>query len=327
MYREHDNKTVISLAGLMVLTLLTSVAAWLPAFLFAPTFSVNEGGGILFRAITAGLVAHPLLSMGITMALLLVLGIVQCVQSSNYRLVKTSSLLPVFFILLLPGLFVSEHTLSPGIFSAVCLYMAFTQIITPCTGDDAQWRSLEMGFFIALATLFAPTCLFYLPLFWVGMYLLNRFTLLNLFASVIGCITPYILLAGFLFLTDQQAELSWQWNVLSHQFCIQWLWSLHEVVLLALLAVALLVAFMGFLQQRSDRIHPRAIAAVAYVLAMGAWACSLLYHKAHHTIILVVFASLCLTQYFTHRSKKLTIVYFYSLIALLLFVYGTQFIG
>ncbi len=327
MYREHDNKTVISLAGLIALTLLTSLAVWLPAYIFPPVVNLNEGGGILYRAFTSGWADQPLLSTSITLAVLLTIGILQCIQASNHRLVKNASLLPIFFLLLLPGVFVSEHALSPGILSAGCLYIAFTQIISPCSGDDAQWRSLEMGFFVALATLFAPTCIFYLPLFWIGMHLLNRFTMLNLFASIVGCITPYILLAGFLFLTDQQAELQWQWDVLSHQFCIEWLWSLHEVVLLGLLGIALMVALIGFLHQHSDRIHPRAISSVAYVLAIGAWACSFLYHNAHHTIVLVVFASLCLTQYFAHRSKKLTIVYFYSLIALLLFVYATQFFG
>ncbi|MBR2617742.1 MAG: hypothetical protein IKC81_00295 [Paludibacteraceae bacterium] len=323
MYKTGENKSVVSLAGAVILTLLMGIAVWAPAFISSPAFLLTQGGGALYRAITP--LFTPYIASVITIVLLIGMGVFLCWQASHYRLVRTTSVLPVFFMLFLPGLFLSEHGISPGVPACLCLLVAFSRIIAGFHSEDAQWRSLEMGLFIALATLFAPTYAYYIPLCWIGMHLLNRLTFQNLLAFIVGLITPYLLYIGFLLLTDQANELQHQWDILSHQFCIEWLWNMHETVLLCLIGIALVVALIGFLHQHTDRIHPRAIVSFAFVLSWGAFVLSLLYHNAHHILPLCLFASLLLTQYFYYRSKKITTLFFYAFIGSCLFVYLTQF--
>lgn len=327
MYKEHDNKSVISLVGVIAITLLTAFAAWLPAFWFQPILLNTQGGGTLYRGIVPLLDNMATATPVITLVALLALSIWQCWQCDNLRLVKTTSLLPILFVLLLMGVFVSEHGVSPGIPASICVYMAFVQLSRPCNYEDTLWRSLEMGLFLSIASLFAPTYVFYIPIFWIGMQLLNRLQIAHLFASIIGLITPYVLLFGFWFLTDNTQLITYQCELLDTQFCIDWLWSIHETILLIIIGIALLVALMGFLHQHTDRIHPRAISSCCFVVAFSALLLCLLYHNAHHTPVLVLFTSLVLTQYFNYRSKKLTTVFFYTFIASLLFVYTTQFVA
>lgn len=325
MYKTGENKSIVSLAGGIVLTLLIGTTVWVPAFITTPTILATQGSGILYKAIEP--LFTPFTSSLLTLIFLICLGCWGCWQVEHHRLVKTASILPAFFMLFLPGLFLSEHGFSPGLPACICLYTAFSRIIVLCPQEDVQWRSLEMGFFVALATLFAPTFVFYIPLCLIGIHLLNRLTFQNLLASIIGIITPYILLVGFLFLTNQSDELVQLWQMANKQFCLSWQWGLHEGILLGLIGISLLVALMGFLHQHTDRIHPRAITSFAFVLAFGALILSLLYHNAHHTISLCMFASLLLTQYFNYRSQKLTRVFFYTFISSCLFVYGTLFIA
>lgn len=325
MYREHDNKSVISGAGSILLTLLTGFVAWFPAFWLKHTPLYTQGGGTLYRVLTPVLEQTAPYTPLIALVVSFIMGIVLCCRSANLRLVKTTSLLPILFTVLLTGIFTSEHGVSPGLLATLCVYIAFSKLVTPCHYDDAMWYMLETGFFVSLATLFAPTYIFYLPICWIGMQLFNHLRSPHLLALTIGFIIPYLLGYGFWFLTDNTALITYQWNVLSHQFCIEWLWSMHETILLIILGLTLLVALVAFLRQHSDRIHPRAVSSLCFLWAFTALLLSFLYHNAHHTPTLVLFASLLLTQYFHIRSKKLTRVFFYTLIASILFVYLTQF--
>lgn len=327
MYKEHDNKSVISLVGVIILTLLTGFAAWFPAFWFQPNVLNTQGGGTLYRAITPLLDNMASTAPLVTLVVLLALSIWQCWQCANLRLVKTTSLLPILFVLLLAGVFVSEHGVSPGLFASLCVYLAFVQLVHPCSYEDTLWRALETGVLLSTASIFAPTYIFYIPIFWIGMQQLNRLHVAHILASIIGIITPYILLFGFWFLTDNTALIVYQYELLHTQFCVDWLWSMHESILLGIIGIALLVALIGFLHQHTDRIHPRAISSCCFLVAFSALLLSFLYHNAHHSLTLVLFTSLVLTQYFNYRSKKLTTVFFYTLIASLLFVYITQFIA
>lgn len=327
MYKEQGNKTVISNFAVVILTLVCATAAWIPAFLFPSEPLLTQGGGSLYRTFVPFLESNPLLSNGICLLILLAMVGVQCWHSVQLRLVRTLSLLPALFILFFTGVLSSEHGISPGIPAGICIYIAFAQITSVCNTEESLWRSLEMGIFVALASLFAPTYLFYLPLFIIGMHLLNRLSGINLLGAIIGCCTPYILWMGFLYLTDQTNAIQYHGELLGQQFCINWLWSMHDGIILAIIGVGLLVSLLGFLHQHADRIHPRIVAHFAFILAFGALALSLLYHNAHHSITLILFSSLTLTQYYNYRSKKLTTVFFYTFIASLLFVYGTQFLS
>lgn len=325
MYREHDNKSVVPVAGSLLLTLLTGFTVWFPAFWWDHTLLHTQGGGTLYRVLTPFIDLIPTYAPLITLLVMVAMGGILCWQCATLRLLKTTSLLPILFTVLLTGVFVSEHGISPGLPAALCLYIAFARLIAPTTYEDALWNMLETGFFISLSSLFVPTCIFYLPICWIGMQRFNRLSASHLLSLCIGVLIPYVLLFSFWFLTDKTDLIAYQWQVLSHQFCVAWQWPMHQAILLGLIGVTLLVALMGFLHQPSDRIHPRAVGSLGFVWAFAALLLCFLYHNAHHTPTLVLFTSLVLTHYFHNRSKKITKVFFYAFISCLLFVYVTQF--
>lgn len=325
MYREHDNKSVISLTGILLVTLLIGASVWIPAYLFENSLLNTTGSGALYRALTPLLTNISTYVPIVAWVVMLGISMAQCWQCAHLRLVKNTSLLPILLNVLLFGVFLSEKGISPGLPASICLYIAFVQMITPCSYEDNLWRMVETGFFVALASLFAPTYVLYIPVCWMGMQMLNKFNFPALLASIIGMMVPYILLFGFWFLTNQSDTIAYQWEVLQHQFCLEWLWTTHETILLIIIGITLLVALMGFMHQHTDRIHPRAVSSCCFTLAFASLLLAFLYHNAHHTPALVLFTTLVLTQYFHYRSKKTTTVFFYAFILALLFVYLTQF--
>jgi hypothetical protein len=240
MYREHDNKSVISLTGILLLTLLIGASVWIPAYLFENSLLNTTGSGALYRALTPLLTNISTYVPIVAWVVMLGISMAQCWQCAHLRLVKNTSLLPILLNVLLFGVFLSEKGISPGLPASICLYIAFVQMITPCSYEDNLWRMVETGFFVALASLFAPTYVLYIPVCWMGMQMLNKFNFPALLASIIGMMVPYILLFGFWFLTNQSDTIAYQWEVLQHQFCLEWLWTTHETILLIIIGITLL---------------------------------------------------------------------------------------
>lgn len=325
MYKEQGNKTVIGHIGVIILTLVCATAAWLPAFIFPSEPLLTEGSGSLYQLLFLSIQTQPILSNCLALLLLVATISVQCWHSLQLRLVRTLSLLPALFILLLTGVLSPEHGITPGIPAGMCLYIAFTYLSAP-SESKSRFHSHTMGIFVALASLFNPTYLLYLPLFVIGMHLLNKLTVANFIAALIGCCTPYILWTGYLYLTDQTNIIQNLWEQLGQQFYVEWAWQVYETIIIAIMGLSLLVALFGFFSQRIDRIYPRMVLQFSFAMGFSALLLSLLYHDAQHSITLILFTSLALTQHFAYYNKKQSIILFYSFITTLLLVYGAQFI-
>ena len=326
MHKEQGNKTIISNLGVVILTLACATAAWLPAFILPSEPLLTQGGGSLYLMLLSSIQNNPILSNGICLLFLLGMASIQCWHTLHLRLVRTLSLLPALLILLLTGVLCSEHGISPGIPAGVCIYIAFTYI-TGYSESRSLYQSHTMGIFLALASLFAPTYLLYLPLFIIGMHILNKLTTTNILGTLIGYCTPYILWIGYLYLTDQTYTLQNLWEQLGQQFYIEWTWLTHDSIIIAIIGITLLISLFSFIRQHTDKIHPRMVSQFSFALGFCALLLSILYHNAHHSITLILFTSLTLTQYFSYHNKKRASILFYTFITSLLLVYGTQFIA
>ncbi len=325
MYKEHSTKTISNVV-VVILTLVCATIAWVPAFITSPEPLLIQGGGSLYHLLLPSIEANPILSTGICLLLLLGIASIQCWHALHLKLVQNLSLLPALFILLFTGVLCSEHGISPGILAGICTYIAFAQIVAECSYQDSIWRALEMGIFLALASLFAPTYLLYLPLFVVGMHLLNRLTASHLFGVFVGFITPYILWSGTLYLTNQSNLMGYAMEQIGQQFAVAWQWPLHDGIILGIIGIVLCLSYTGFLHQRIDCIHARLVSIFIYVIGLGSLVLSCLYHNAHHSIACILFSSIALTQHFHVHTKKLTAIFFYFYIISILVVYGTQFL-
>jgi hypothetical protein len=326
MHKESTNKTVISKLGIVILTLVCATATWLPAFISPTEPLLIQSGGSLYHILFSSI--HNNAALSISVCLLFLLGTIalQCWHCLQLRLVRTLSLLPALFILLLTGVLCFDHGFNPGVPAGLCIYIAFAYI-TNLSESDSLHQSHTMGLFIALASLFTPTFLLYLPLFIIGMYMFNKLTTTNLVGALIGICTPYILWIGCLYLTDNTYVLQNLWEQMGLAFKIAWIWQTYDIIIIAILGISLLISRVGSIRQHTDRIHPRIVSQFSFLLGLGALLLSICYHNAHHSITLILFTSLILTQYLTSNNKKQSTLFFYSFIATLLLVYGCQFIA
>lgn len=326
MYKESTNKTLISNLGIIILTLVCATATWLPAFILPTEPLLVQGGGSLYQCLFSSIHNYSALSNSICLLFLLGAIALQCWHCLQLRLVRNLSLLPGLFILLLTGVLCTDHQFNPGVPAGFSIYLAFTYI-TSLSENDSLHQSHTMGLFVALASLFNPTYLLYLPLFIIGMYMFNKLTITNLVGTIIGFCTPYILWIGFLYLTDKTDILQNLWEQMGLAFKIEWNWQTYNTIIIAIIGISLLTSLVGSIRQHTDRIHPRIVSRFAFFLGLSAFVLSICYHNAHHSITLILFTSLILTQYFTSHNKKQSTLFFYSLITTLLLVYGLQFIA
>lgn len=60
---------------------------------------------------------------------------------------------------------------------------------------------------IGLCSLFLPSLIFVIPLFWIGFFQFQNFTLKTFLASLLGWLTPFVLYFGFYFVFQPQVDL------------------------------------------------------------------------------------------------------------------------
>jgi hypothetical protein len=138
--------------------------------------------------------------------LLLAVGSAFLIHRANYMLmiIREKTLMPFLLYILLissnPDFFPLNST-SAGIF---CLILSFYQLFTSYHDSGAVRKSFNASFFIGIGSLLWVHILWFLPLFWWGMYNFKALTLRTFLSSLTGAGFVYWFLFG--------------WCVLRHDF-------------------------------------------------------------------------------------------------------------
>ncbi|MCD8044209.1 MAG: hypothetical protein LUH10_14245 [Tannerellaceae bacterium] len=205
-YRKPVN---LSTPGVYLYTLGISLICWVTGYLFSVGYP--ETGDIGDTPLWIAL-CEILPGKIVTYAagLLLMVGGALLIQRTNYVLVlvREKTFFPfVLYILLIstnPDFFPLKST-SLGIFCLIlALYILFRSYHNPLS----QENSFMTAFLIGIGSLLWIHMLWFLPLFWYGMYSMKCWNLKTFFASLIGVITVYWFLFGWCILWGDLSVLT-----------------------------------------------------------------------------------------------------------------------
>jgi hypothetical protein len=127
---------------------------------------------------------------------------------TNYLLmiIREKTVMPFLLYVLLissnPGGY-PLNTTSPGMF---CLLLAFYRLLTSYNEAGAIRKAFNIGLFIGLSSLLWVHVLWFIPVFWWGMYRFKIFTLRTFLSSITGLAVIYWFLFG--------------WCVIQHDFTL-----------------------------------------------------------------------------------------------------------
>ena len=256
--------------------------------------------------------------------LLLMLGGAFFVHRANYALmlIREKSYLPFLYYALFistnPDFFPLKAT-SVGVF---CLILALYQLFTSYHDAESVDKAYNAALLIGIGSLLWVYILWFLPLFWLGMYNFRSLSLRTFFASLIGTSTVYWFVLG--------------WCVYAHDFSSFTLpfASLFKIRPLTLVGIdtvdllqILLIAFLSIIASMNILTHEyednlRTRQFLSFLIMLLAWAFGqfFLYEQSSEEFLAIgcVPAAILTAHFFTVKRGKYIFWLFH--ITLLLFI-------
>lgn len=309
-----------------VYTLGLCLACWLVGYIYSIGYPVygEVTASPLWNYICQAL---PGKAFTYIIGMLLMFGGAFLLHRANYALmlIREKTLLPfllyALFLSTNPDFFPLKST-SVGVF---CLILAIYQLFSSYHDPEAKVNAYNAALFIGIGSLLWIHILWFLPLFWLGMFNFRSLNLRTFLASLLGVSTVYWLLLGW---------CVWQWNFTpfsipaSTLFKIRFMQisgtELADWVGMAYVALMVTVSSVNIItHEYEDSLRTRQF--LSFLILMSVWSFALffLYEQSSEEFLEMacIPAAILIAHFFTvNRGKRffwffhLTIVLIVSLL-------------
>ena len=290
-YNKYSRRFDFSAPPTFVPVLLACIACWVVSYLYSVGYPVygEVSATPLWNTICQTL---PGKEFTYIIGMALMFGGAFLLHRANYVLVliREKTMLPFLFYVLFistnPDFFPLKST-SVGVF---CLILAIYQLFTTYHDPEAREKAYSAALLIGIGSLLWVHLLWFLPLFWLGMYNFRSLTSRTFIASLLGVATVYWFLLGW---------------------CV---WQRDFIALLTVVASLNIV-----MHDTEDSLRSRQF--LSFLIAMSVWAFSLyfLYDQVSEEFLetACVPASILIAHFFTVTRGKIVFWSFFTTVAVL----------
>lgn len=203
-----------------------AVALWVKSLISPSFFPFYQGEDmmILYQPFRYLLGESPLASS--LFALLFVILLVFLIIKLNvqYAFIKGRSFLPSsIFIIITSGLR-ELHDMHPVYPAALFLILTIDRIFNSYDRDVIHSNAFESGIFLAIGSLFYLNLIFFFPILWIGLIIINsKVNWREFVLTTLGFILPWVVAMGYYIGTDTTDELfkTLEANFTFHQFFLK----------------------------------------------------------------------------------------------------------
>ena len=197
-YNKYSRRFDFSALPTFVPVLLACIVCWMVSYLYSVGYPVygEVSATPLWNTICQAL---PGKEFTYIIGMVLMFGGAFLLHRANYVLVliREKTMLPFLFYVLFistnPDFFPLKST-SVGVF---CLILAIYQLFTAYHDPEAREKAYSAALLIGIGSLLWVHLLWFLPLFWLGMYNFRSLTPRTFIASLLGVATVYWFLLGW----------------------------------------------------------------------------------------------------------------------------------
>jgi hypothetical protein len=185
--------------GTIFFTILLLFALWASAFMrlngqFTLYFDLNPMP--LYGILSYFIGTNPLPGMIVTIILVSVMAFLMVNFNTTLFFINERTFLPGFIYVLLSGLFPQYQLLNPAIIGAVFLMIAIRRIMDSYRIKGTAYNFYDAGLLISIGSLFYANLIWFGIITIVGIGLFRTGSPKEIFLSILGLITPYILTMG-----------------------------------------------------------------------------------------------------------------------------------
>lgn len=253
-----------------------------------------------------------------------------CLSLNNkFNIIRRRTYLPYAFIIFLPACFPQLVFLSP-------LYLCFPFVLAAIgilyesyQSSDVAYNSFRISFMLAIASLFCPDIVFYIPLFWIGFFYMRSFNLKVIFASLLGLVMIYWPLACLIFFwkTELIQPIVYWYNSWENVHFIEGIQSsikISEFIIYTSASVVVIcIMIYNYINSFKDKIQTRAYLSFFNLLLVFSIVFSpiLLLSMGISFMILLVLSGFIYSHYFALTEQKFGFYFFVGILLFYLTIY------
>lgn len=191
------------------LIIVILLALWAGAFIkvknqFSLYFDLNA---MPLYSIIAGLIGtNPVPGIIFSLLLVSLLAFLMVNLNTTLFFINERTFLPALIYIMLSGLLPQYQLLNPAIFAAVFLMLAIRKIMDSYRVQGIAYSFFDAGFLIGTGSLFYADLLWFGIIIIIGISLMRTGNAREIFLSVLGLATPFLITAGIYYVSGKGAK-------------------------------------------------------------------------------------------------------------------------
>jgi uncharacterized membrane protein YuzA (DUF378 family) len=311
--------------GTIFLISVTLFAVWASAFIrlkshFSLYFDLDPMP--LYGILTDIIGTNPL--PGIILSFMLVTVIAFLLVNLNTKIffINERTFLPALFYILISGLLPQYQLLNPAIFSAIFLMLAIRRIVDAYQVPGTAYSFFDAGILISTGSLFYANLIWFGLLVIIGILLLRTEIVKEVFISVIGLVTPFILTFGIYYISGKDLKdlsMLLGYNLIGKQVSFSFTHLTTIALILAgLCTLVSIVYLLGMVNTKKIKSR-KTFSLLLWLFVIAAVVYTVLPSASVEIIwIAAIPISYFWTHYFVFRKKKLVPEIIFSMLLILI---------
>lgn len=321
--RNYSHRFDFSSPATFAPVLLACVVCWIVSYLYSVGYPVygEVSATPLWNAICEAL---PGKEFAYAIGMALMFGGAFLLHRANYVLVliREKTMLPFLFYVLFISTNPDFFPLKPTSVGVFCLILAIYRLFTTYHDPAAVEGAYSAALLIGIGSLLWIHLLWFLPLFWLGMYNFRSLSPRTFTASLLGVATVYWFLLGWCVWQRDFTPFSHSFSVLFKiRFLIiggfmSWNWS----SILVGIALTVAASMNIIMHDAKDSLRSRQFLFFLIIMAVWSFGLYFLYEQVSEEFLetAIVPASILIAHFFTVARGRVVPVAFYSSVVVLM---------
>lgn len=320
---NYGRRYSIATPGTYIYTLSICILCWVTGYIYSIGYPVygEVTAPPLWNTLCQAL---PGKAFTYIIGILLMFGGAFLLHRANYALmlIREKTLLPfILYVLFLstnPDFFPLKST-SVGVF---CLILAIYQLFTSYHDPEAKENAYNAGLIIGAGSLLWIHILWFIPLFWLGMYNFRSLSLKTFLASILGISTVYWFLLGWCVWQRDFSPFTIPFSTLfkirflqiNGAGMIEWIGMIYIALLTAVASINIIT------HEYEDNLRTRQFLSFLIVMAIWSFGLFFIYEQSSEEFLEMacVPASILIAHFFTVTRGKKVFWLFHSTVVLII---------
>lgn len=192
-----------------ILIFFTAVGLWTGSFInpVMPVYYTGVNTMPLYSLVREFVGMHAFLGVLISFILVLAVSIILVYFNSKVFFISERTFLPALFYIFLCATMPEVQTLNPAVFSSVFLLFALIRIIDSYRKNEIAYNFFDAAILISIGSLFYANLIWMGLIIFLGIALLRTVNITELLISILGLVTPYIILYGIYYVLGKDLKM------------------------------------------------------------------------------------------------------------------------